>query len=374
MQAIILAGGKSTQLHCHMSDCPKPMTPLFDRPVMEHIIELLRKNGIKDIVAALSRDSKDIIDYFGDGSRWGVRIRYSIESEPMGTAGAVKQARNMIEGRFIVIHGDIVTDFDLKAAIARHEKSSAIATILTADTDDPTQFGLVGHDESGSVTRIVEKPKSDQAFTNTISTGIYILEPEVISCIPYDRVCDFSMHVFPAMLANMEPIRAMSLPGYWCDVGNPGHYRSLHFDALTGRLDLELAATHIGEGIWIGERVMIDPSVELVGPVYIGAGSSIGRGVRLGERVVIGEGSVIDDHAVVSRSVIGSKSFIGRNSHISNCIVGGGYSVSEDNSLADQMIISDLHYSRPTVENSPTLPIRPSKKELENSKEKVRIK
>ena len=151
-------------------------------------------------------------------------------------------------------------------------------------------------------------------------------------------------------------------------MGNPGHYRSLHFDALTGRLDLELAATHIGEGIWIGERVMIDPSVELVGPVYIGAGSSIGRGVRLGERVVI------DDHAVVSRSVIGSKSFIGHNSHISNCIVGGGYSVSEDNSLADQMIISDLHYSRPTVENSPTLPIRPSKKELENSKEKVRIK
>jgi len=371
MQAIILAGGNSTRLHCHMSDCPKPMTPLFDRPVMEHIIELLQKNGIKDIIAALSSDSKDIIDYFGDGSRWGVHIRYSIETEPMGTAGAVKQVRNMIDDRFIVVHGDIVTDFDLKNAIAGHKKSSAIATILTADTDEPTQFGLVDHDESGMVTRIVEKPKSNEAFTNTVSTGIYIFEPEVVSCIPYDKVCDFSMHVFPAMLANLEPIRAMSMPGYWCDVGNPAHYRSVHFDALAGKLDLDLAAAHIGEGIWIGERVMIDPSVELVGPVYIGTGASIGRGARLGERVVIGEGSVVDDHAIISRSVIGSKSFVGRNSHISNCIVGGGYSVGEENSLADQMLISGMHYTKPTIENSPTLPKSPSRKDVENSRVKV---
>lgn len=371
MQAIILAGGKPTQLHCHLSDCPKPMTPLFDRPVMEHLIGLLRRNGITDIIAALSRDSNEMIEYFGDGSRWGVKIRYSIESEPMGTAGAVKQARNMLDGRFLVIHGDIITDFDLRSAINKHEKSSAIATILTAQTDEPTQFGLIDMDSSGNVTRILEKPKSEKAFTNTVSTGIYILEPEAISCIPYDKISDFPRQVFPAMLANMEPIRALSMPGYWCDVGSPVHYHNVHFDALNRKLNIDLAATHIGEGIWIGERVMIDPSVEIVGPAYIGAGASIGRGAKLGERVVIGEGSVVDEYAVVSRSVIGGMSFVGRNSHISNCIVGSGYSISEDHRMADQMLISNMHYSRPKVENSPTLPISPTK-DIDNKKLRVR--
>lgn len=365
MQAIILAGGRPTQLHCYNTDCLKPMAPLFDRPVLEHTIGLLRRHGIKDIIAAISRDAQEIAEYFGDGARWGVNIRYCIESEPLGTAGAVKQARNMIDGRFLVVHSDIVADFDLAAAIDEHKKSSAIATILLADTDEPTQFGMVDRDQSGNVTRILEKPKSSEAFTNAVSTGIYICEPEVISCIPYDQYRDFTLHVFPAMLANLEPIKAISMAGYWCDVGSPIHYHNVHFDALTGKVKLDLPATHIGEGIWIGDRVTIDPSVELSAPVYIGAGASIGRGVRLGKRVVIGEGSVIEEYADISRSVIGSMSFIGRNSQISNCIVGGGYSISESEHIADKMLISDVHYTKPTVESSPTIPTSPSRKKME---------
>ncbi|MEN6357081.1 MAG: NDP-sugar synthase [Armatimonadota bacterium] len=368
MQAIILAGGRPTQLHCYTTDCPKPMVPLFDRPVMEHTINLLRKHGIKDIIAALSHDAKDIIEYFGDGARWGVKMRYCIENEPLGTAGAVKQARNMIDGRFLVIHGDVVTDFNLAAAVEEHEKSSAIATILLAETDEPTQYGIVGCDESGNVIRILEKPKSIDAFTNMVSTGIYILEPEVISCIPYDVSRDFSRHVFPAMLANREPIKALTMAGYWCDVGDPGHYRNAHFDALTGKLKLDLPATHIGEGIWIGERVVVDPSVELSAPVYIGTGANIGRGAILGKRVVIGEGSVVDEYAQVSHSVIGSMSFVGRNCRISNCIVGGGYSITEGNGISDKMLISDIHYTQPTVESSPTIPTAPLKRKMESRK------
>ncbi|MCE5323734.1 NDP-sugar synthase [bacterium] len=368
MKAIILAGGRPTQFHCYASDCPKPMAPLFDRPVMEHTINLLRKHGIEDIIAAISRDGQDIIDYFGNGARWGVNINYCIENEPLGTAGAVKQARKMIDGTFLVIHGDIVTDFDLADAIRKHKKSSAIATILLAEVNEPTQFGVVGCDESANVTRILEKPKSTEVFTNMVSTGIYILEPEVMSCIPYDASCDFSRKVFPAMLANRESIKALSPAGYWCDVGDAGQYRNVHFDALTGKLMLDLPATHIGEGIWIGERAVVDPSVEISAPVYIGAGASIGRGAIIGSRTVVGEGSVVDDYAQVSHSVIGSGSFVGRDCRISSCIVGGGYSITEGDGLSDQMLISNIHYSKPTVESSPTIPTTPSKRGMESRK------
>ncbi|MHB9037331.1 MAG: sugar phosphate nucleotidyltransferase [Armatimonadota bacterium] len=374
MQAIILAGGKPTQLHSPSTDCPKPMVPLFDRPVMEHTIQLLARHGITDIIVATSHHARDIADYFGDGTQWGVSVRYSIESEPLGTAGAIKQARNMIDGRFLVIHGDIATDFDLKAAIERHEKSHAIATLLLGESEEPTQFGIVGQDNSGRVTRILEKPKSSEAFSTTISTGIYVFEPEVISCIPYDQSCDFARHVFPAMLTNQEQILGLSLPGYWCDVGNLNHYRKLHFDALVGALKLDLHATHIGEGIWIGERVVIDPSVELAAPVYIGAGATIGRGARLGERAVIGEGAVIDDYACVTRSVVGRKSFVGRNSRISNCIIGGGYSVSEGDSIADKSLVSHISYEPPVTQTKPTLPIvKPKKQTAESHQEADRV-
>ncbi|MCE5198371.1 MAG: NDP-sugar synthase [Armatimonadota bacterium] len=353
MQAIILAGGKGTRLHPLTTDFPKPMVPLFDRPVMEHTIELLSKHGISDIIVTVSYLARDIMDYFGDGSRWGVRIRYSVEHEPLGTAGAVKLVREMIDDTFLVVSGDAVTDFDLSAAISRHRRASAIATMLLYQVDEPTQFGLVQHDEAGKVTRFLEKPRSSEVFTDTVNTGIYILEPDVLSCIPYDQPCDFARQIFPAMLNNREPIYGFSMPGYWCDVGNLGQYRSVHFDALTRKVELDLPATHIGEGIWIGERVAVDPSVEIAGPVYIGEGTTVHRGAILGERAIIGSESTIEENARIRRSVVGSRSMIGKGAQISDCIIGDGYNLADSESVSDRTLVSHVKYQKPTMPSAP---------------------
>ena len=181
----------------------------------------------------------------------------------MGTAGGVKLLQNMIKERFVVVSGDAVTDFDLSAAVSMHESRSAVASLLLHKAADPGEFGIVATDASGKITRFIEKPKSSEVFSNTVNTGIYILEPEALSSIPYHQPFDFSRGLFPLMLNNREPVYGFSMPGYWCDVGNLMQYRNVHFDALEGRLKLDVPATHIGDGIWIGERVTVHPSAQI---------------------------------------------------------------------------------------------------------------
>lgn len=329
MQAVILAGGSRARLHPPTTSIPKPLIPFFDRPVMEHSIKLLAKHGITDIIVTTSYLAKDIMRYFGNGSRWGVSIRYSIENEPMGTAGAVKLVQAMISETFVVVSGGAITDADLTVAITAHKSASPIATILLDRADDPTQFGVVDCDESGRVTRFVEKPKSADASANTVSSGIYLLEPEALSSIPYNTVQDFALNLFPRLLRNMEPVQGVRLSGYWCDAGNLLQYRNAHFDALQGKIRLDLPAVHAGEGIWVGERVDIHPSAQLASPIFIGSGASIGRDAVLGEQTIIGANALIGDGAYVARSVIGGGSFIGREMRVTDSVISGGYAVTQ---------------------------------------------
>ena len=333
MQAVILAGGKRTQLYPPAANVPKPMLPLFDRPVMEHSVRLLVKHGITDIIVTVSRAAGGIIEHFGDGSRWEARIRYSVENEPRGTAGGVKLVQDMIEGDFVVVPGDAVTDFDLTAAVDAHRSASAVASLMLYEVEDPTDFGLVGHDEHGMITRFVEKPKASEVFTNTVSTGIYILEPEVLSCIPYAKPYDFARELFPRMLNNQEPVYGFSLPGYWCDVGDGLRYRNCHVDALRGELKLDMPAVRIHEGMWVGEGVDVHPSAQLSSPLYVGPGVRVGRNAVLGECTVIGAETVVDEDAYIARSVIGGGSFVGRNARITDCVVGTGYTVMDSQSI-----------------------------------------
>jgi mannose-1-phosphate guanylyltransferase / phosphomannomutase len=261
MQAVILAGGEGTRLHSVNTSVPKPLAPLFDRPVLEHTITLLARHGITDIILTVASPATELIGYFGNGSAFGVKIRYSVEADPLGTAGAVKLIQGMLKETFVVVSGDVVTDADLGAALTRHRSASAVATLLLHDADDPTQFGVVDCDSAGKITRIIEKPKSSDAFSNVVNTGIYILEPEALGSIPHFGPCDFTREVFPRMLANQEPVYGFAVQGYWCDIGNLHHYRRVHFDALEGKLNLDLPAAHIGHGIWMGERLEVHNSV-----------------------------------------------------------------------------------------------------------------
>ena len=366
MQAVILAGGKGTRLHTPTTTVPKPMLPLFDCPVMEHTIRLLAKQGIKDIIVTVSGSNRDIITYFGDGSRWNVNIRYSVETEPMGTAGSVKTIQGMVSKAFIVIPGDCVTDFDLNNALHQHKSASAIASILLYEDADPTEFGVPTLDTNGKLTKFIEKPRAREVVSNTISTGIYILEPEVLSCIPYGHEFDFARELFPRMLNNQEPVYGFSLPGYWCDISNPIKYRNVHSDALTERVKLELPATHIGEGIWLGEGVIIDSSVELTGPMFLGSGVSVMRNAIIGERTIIGADSHIGEGARITRSSIGSRSNIGSNITISDCIIGSDYTLADNETITDLIFLTGTKYSI-TPKTSPSIrtPILPIKQPAE---------
>jgi mannose-1-phosphate guanylyltransferase/phosphomannomutase len=373
MQAVIMAGGKGTQLHPLTTNVPKPMVPLFDRPVMEHCLRLLARHGITDIIVTVSHLARDVVEYFGDGSRLGVRIRYSVETEPLGTAGGVKRIQSMINGTFVVVSGDAITDMDITWALAQHRSASAIATIMLSEVDDPTQFGVVQRDPAGKVLRFAEKPRSTEVFSTTVSTGIYIMEPEVLSCIPYYEPQDFAREVFPRMLNNGEPVYAFPIPGYWCDVGNTAHYRNAHFDALEGRVNVEIPAAHIGQGIWMGERVELHNSAEVSAPVFLGAGVVVRRGAALGRRTVIGADSLVDEGAHIMRSVIGRGSLIGRNSRVSDCIVGSGYSVGDSEAISDRTLVEPVRYDTPVPEPVrtplPKRPAEPNRRRREHAEE-----
>jgi len=335
MQAVILAGGNSARLHGLSTDVPKPLAPFFDRPVIHYTIKLLAKHGIQEVIVALSHQAKELTEYLGDGSSYGVDIRYSIEIEPVGSAGAVKLLQGKLSETFLVVSGDLITDLDLGAAVQMHKTAQSMATMILHKVDDPSPFGIVGCDDNGRVTRLIEKPRSVETFTNTINTGIYVLEPEVLSSIPYNTAQDFATNLFPRLLSNQERVYGFEIPGYWCDTGDLLQYRNAHFDALQGKLGIDLPAIHVGEGVWVGGGVDIHPTAQLSSPIYIGSGASIGPNARIGEHTIIGANSIIDEEAFVARSVIGAGARIGRETDVTDSVIKGGYLVTESGSTGE---------------------------------------
>lgn len=341
MQAVILAGGKGTRLHPLTSNTPKPMVDLFDKPVLEHTIELLTKHGIRDIVITLAHKADQIIDHFSGGARWGVNIQYALEDMPKGTAGGLRSLQPVLSDTFVVISGDAVTDFDLTAAMAFHKKRSAIATMLLYSVDDPSHFGIVEAESDGRITRFMEKPDPTETFTNTVNTGIYIIEPSVIDWIPFETVYDFSRDLFPRFLESGEPFYAVRPDGYWCDVGNLAQYRNVHFDAMTGRVKLDIPGMQVTDGVWLGRDAEIDPSVRLAAPLYVGSGTSIEKDAELGRFAAIGNMSLIGENAQVTHSVVGARTKVGQNSQVFGSVLGNGYRLADGTHLDDEIVVRD---------------------------------
>jgi len=345
MQAVILAGGRGTRLHPVNTAVPKAMLPLFDRPVLEHMIGLLARHGIEDIIVAVSHEAMELPHYFGDGRRLGARIRYSVEAEPLGTAGALRSVQEMIGGAFLVVPGDAITDFDLSAALAAHSSTSAVATVLLHEADDPTAYSCVAVDEQNRIARYAHKPASNAVFGNTIATGICIFERDALSSIPPFESRDISLDLIPRLVHNGEPIYGCRAPGYWCDSGHLLAYRGAHFDALKGLLKLDLPATHLGDGIWLGDRVQVHPTVDIAGPVYLGTGVVVRRDVVLGQSTVIGEDVLIEEGARISRSIIGSRCHVGREAVVSDCVIGAGYVAPDGENVTERTILAHMEYA-----------------------------
>lgn len=303
MKAVILAGGEGTRLRPLSLGRPKPMTPLFDRPVLEHIIRLLKRHGITELCLTLQYLPQMVMDWFGDGGELGVRLHYFVEGEPLGTAGGVKNCMSELgEEDFLVISGDAVCDLDLGAAIGFHRTRRSAATLVLHRHSAPLEYGLVLTDAEGRVERFLEKPGWGQVVTDLVNTGIYVLTPDAMALVPSGEPFDFGRDLFPLLLERGEPLYGYEAEGYWCDMGDCAVYLSCAADALSGKVALDLPAPRVAPGIWAASP--IPSGVQVVPPCYIGPNVAIGEGSLLGPHAVLGEGSTVGRHSLVQRSVL----------------------------------------------------------------------
>ena len=317
-----MAGGEGSRLRPLTSHTPKPMLPLANRPMMEHIVGLLRSHGFTEIVVTVAFLANQIRTYFDDGSDFGVEMVYATEEQPLGTAGSVRNAREVLDDRFLVISGDVVTDIDLSAIVATHEENKALATIGLYSVEDPLEFGIVITREDGSIERFLEKPTWGQVFSDTVNAGIFVLEPEIFDHIASDRPVDFSSEVFPKLLADGAPLFGAVAEGYWEDVGNLEAYVRAHRHVLDGTVALDVPGFSLRDGVWLGEGAEVDPSAEIVGSAIIGPGCRVGASARIGPYAVLGRNSRVRADAVIERSVVHENVYLGEGTRLRGAVIG----------------------------------------------------
>jgi mannose-1-phosphate guanylyltransferase/phosphomannomutase len=322
MKAVIMAGGEGTRLRPLTSNAPKPMLPLVNEPMMEHIVRLLKQHGFEEIVVTVAFMANSIRSYFGDGSDFGVRIVYATEETPLGTAGSVRNAIDELDERFLVISGDVLTDVDLTAIVKEHEEKQALATIGLVRVENPLEFGIVITRDDGSIERFLEKPSWGQVFSDTINTGIFVLEPEIFDFIEPDRSVDFSSEVFPALLKAGKPLYGAIAEGYWEDVGTLESYLSAHKDILDGRVQLDVPGFEMGDGVHVGEGAEIHPDAKVVGPAVLGENCRIEASVRLGPYTVLGTNVRVRANADLERVVVHDNSYLGEGVRLRGATIG----------------------------------------------------
>jgi mannose-1-phosphate guanylyltransferase/phosphomannomutase len=322
VKAVIMAGGEGTRLRPLTSNVPKPMMPLVNEPMMEHIVRLLKQHGFDEIVVTVAFLANHIRAYFGDGSDHGVRMVYATEETPLGTAGSVRNAMDELDERFLVISGDVLTDVDLSAIVQAHDERKALATIGLVRVEDPLEFGIVITREDGSIERFLEKPSWGQVFSDTINSGIFVLEPEIFDHIAPDRPVDFSSEVFPALLDQGLPLYGSVAEGYWEDVGTLDAYLRAHKDILDGRVQVDIPGFEVGDGVHIGEGAEIHPDATVVGPAVIGENARIEAGVRLGPYSVLGTNVRLRAGADLERVVVHDNSYLGEGVRLRGATIG----------------------------------------------------
>jgi mannose-1-phosphate guanylyltransferase/phosphomannomutase len=340
MKAVIMAGGFGTRLRPLTCNTPKPMVPLMNKPMMEHIVTLLKRHGITDIIASLFYQPEVISSYFGDGTAWGVKISYFRADADYGTAGSVRLATDGINERILVISGDILTDFDLTSAVRFHEAKKAKATLVLTHEKNPLQFGVVITQDDGKISRFLEKPSWGEVFSDTINTGIYVLEPAAVQLIPIREEFDFSKDLFPLLLRQDAGLYGCIIDGYWRDIGNLNEYQEAHFDALQHRVAVDLSGTQTGS-LYIGEGTKLPAEGPVItGTVVIGRNCTIGEGVKL-SNTVIGDRCVIGPGASLANSVLWNDVTVGHNTEIASDVIGYRCSIGENALIAENVFISD---------------------------------
>jgi mannose-1-phosphate guanylyltransferase len=317
MKAMVLAAGLGTRLRPLTYEITKPMVPVLDRPVMEHIVDLLDRHGFDEVIANLHYFPDSIRDHFGD------RLQYRFEEELLGTAGGVRGCADFFgEEPFLVISGDALTDIDLTAFVTRHRESGGVATLAVKQVPDTSEYGVVLHDGDGRITGFQEKPEPDEALSDMGNCGIYMFDPKIFDYFPSRPFVDWAQDVFPVLLENDVPFHIHELEEYWNDVGSLGELRQGTFDALRGELRLDVEGEEISPGVVVSDGRQLGPDVEVEGPVWIGADVSVGAGARLMGPVVLGDGASVGERAQLRESIVFPGSEIAAEAILIGAIAG----------------------------------------------------
>lgn len=372
MHAIIMAGGEGSRLRPLTCDIPKPMVRLCGRPIIEYILDLLSENGCRTATLTLGYMPHIIREHFPDGQYGSIRLQFTEEKIPLGTAGGVKNAAGTLREDFLVISGDGLCDFDLKAAYAFHRNNNADVTIVVTRVEDPREYGLVNTDGEGNVVGFTEKPAWTGVTTNLANTGIYILKPEVLAMIPDARSYDFAAHLFPAMLSEGKPIKAYEAKGYWCDIGDLASYRQCQQDMMNGHVK-NRKLTEVKRGIF--GSLPPAGTYKLFPPVYLGERVQIGEGAVIGPDAVIDDGTEIGAGARVRSGVVLPGVIIGATARITGSIIGTGSTVGNDAALYEGCTLGSSAVIGKNSEVLPGVLIWPGKRIPEDAciRENVRI-
>ncbi len=342
IKAIIMAGGEGTRLRPLTCIRAKPMVPVINKPTIEHSIRLLKSHGISDITLSIYTLPDNFQNYFGDGSELGVKITYSVEEKPLGTAGGVKKALGKADDTAIILSGDGIIDFNITEILAFHREKQSSLTIVLNRAKKPTDYGIVITDSSGQIEKFLEKPSWSEVYTDTVNTGMYIIEPsQIIPHIPDDEKFDFSLDLFPRLKAMNIPMYGFVTEGYWCDIGNLATYSNVHKDILEGKVKIEIPGKKIAHNIWVGRDVEIDPEARIRGPIVIGSFTRIKKGADISEFSVIGENCLIEENASVKKSIIFHNTVVGRKCELRGAIVGKRCVLGEGVSVYEEAVVAD---------------------------------
>ncbi len=344
MKAVVMAGGFGSRIQPLTHSTPKPMLPLLNRPMMEHTMLTLRDLGITEFIVLLYYKPEIIKEYFQDGAHLGMKIDYITPDDDYGTAGAVKKAQELIGNEnFIIISGDVVTDFDFKKMFAFHETKKSKLTITLTKVENPLQFGVVITDKAGKIEKFLEKPSWGEVFSDTINTGIYIIEPEILDQIPPEENYDFGKDLFPSLMNSNVTLWGYNASGYWRDVGNPESYREVYEDVFSGKVNLikKGEAVRYPDGIlYTEEAIELDKSVEIIGTVLIGKNVSIGKNVKLKDSV-IGNDTTVDERCKISNSVLWDHVNVGKNSIFDSCVICNNNSIEKNVTAKAGLILAE---------------------------------
>jgi len=363
MNAVIMAGGFGTRLRPLTSSLPKPMVPVGGKPLMQHVVERLAHHELKRQVGLLFFQPSEISGYFGDGSRFGVSIKYRRAEADYGTAGSVKNAEDLLDDRFIIISGDVLTDFDLGRAIRFHEERGALVTMVLTRLSNPLAYGVVITDDRGRVAEFLEKPSWGEVISDTVNTGIYIVEKEVIAQLPERTFVDFSQNLFPRLLEQQAPLYGYVAEGYWRDIGNPDEYMQAHADIFADRVKIRLPGAGEERGdarVYAHPSARIADDARLSGTVIVGPGAQIESGVTIDD-AVIGDHCVIGEQTQLLKTVLWNRVSIGSESQLRRSIVCNDVAIGSRCQIGEQSVVSEKVRMGDDVQVRPNIRIWPGK-------------